>query len=189
MATTSSPRLPLYAQLLGDAWAELDPRVRRAHLDGERLSMVGTFRVRRGTNVLSRLLASCLRLPAAGDAVAVRLTVLPTEGGERWIRAFGPTPLVSNQAFDEAGIFRERFGGVEFRIRLEPGNGGIVYRQVGVALRVGFVTIPLPRWFAPHVESFEEPSDAGTYVSVRVLLPLTGLIISYDGRIVPEEPA
>jgi hypothetical protein len=187
VSPNDSSSLPLYPRLLGPAWAELDEALRQAHLEGERLSLSGTFRIQRGTGRLARLVAAMLRMPEAGEAVATRLTVVRTASGERWTRQFAGSELITTQTAAADGTMRERFGMIEISCRLEASGGAICYRQVGAAICVGGLRIPLPRWLWPFVEGIEEADGPGqTRVSVRVTVPLIGHLISYDGTVMRE---
>ena len=77
----------------------------------------------------------------------------------------------------------EQAGLTELRFRLEVRDGGLIYHPAGAALRLGWLRIPLPRWLAPTVTALESPAEAPgqTVVSVRVSLPILGLLISYEG--------
>jgi Domain of unknown function (DUF4166) len=66
----------LYQKLLDASWPDLDVALRRLHDSVETVRAVGGFRVRRGGNRLARTMAQLARLPAAGEAVDVRLQVL-----------------------------------------------------------------------------------------------------------------
>jgi hypothetical protein len=180
--TRSPPQVSLYARLLGTAWTQLAVEVREAHLDGERLCCSGVFRIQHGTSWLSRIVAAILRLPRAGDAVATQLTVLRTRDGEKWVRRFAKNTMTTTQAADASGLLIEHFGMFEMRVRLEVVAGTLIYTQVGAALRLGMLRVPLCRRLWPHVTASEEANGKnGTHVSVRVTLPLAGLLISYDG--------
>src|SRR5262245_60122224 len=104
----SAPQL--YPQLLGPSWDGLAEDVRRLHGQGEVVHAVGTFEVRHGRGRLARLLAWMARLPAAAPAVAVRLTVTPSDRGEEWRRTFGGRPLVSFQWRRSDGLLAEGMG-------------------------------------------------------------------------------
>ena len=185
-------RLGLYPQLLGDSWVGLAEGVRGLHCTGSAVHGVGFMRVTRGRNRLARWLASLLRLPAAGEAVPVTLVVTPSAAGEEWRRTFAGKPLVTRQWLGPDGILVERAGLAEIRFRLEVRDGGLVFHQTGTTLRLGWLRFPLPRWLAPTVAARETPAgpSGGTAVSVRMTLPILGLLISYEGLITPsaEEP-
>src|SRR5262245_39147607 len=96
-AGSTNPPPGLYPQLLGAAWHDLAEPLRRLHGGGVTVRAAGVFRVRHGRNGLARLLGRLTGLPAAGEAVATRLVVVPQTGGEQWRRSFTGRPLVSRQ--------------------------------------------------------------------------------------------
>jgi hypothetical protein len=173
--------------LLGPAWGELDEAPRQAHLQGERLCLCGKFRIRRGANWLGRLVAMIVGLPAAGEAVATRLSVLRTAGGEKWIRSFAGAKVLTTQTAAADGTLRERFGMFEISCRLDVDRAAIRYRQVGAALRLGRLRLALPRRLWPLVEGVETAQGPlATHVSVRITAPFCGHLISYDGVVKRE---
>jgi hypothetical protein len=173
----------LYARLLGDSWAMLAAAVRDMHRDDVTARGAGFMRVCRGENRLARWLAALLRLPAAGEAVPVTLVITPSADGEEWRRTFANNLLVTRQRPLSDGLLAEQAGLIELRFRLEVRDGGLVYHPAGAALRLGCLRAPLPRWLAPTVAAGESPAGAPgqTEVSVRVSLPVLGLLISYEG--------
>jgi hypothetical protein len=157
-------------------------------LNGERLCLSGTFRIRRGEGRLAWFAAAILRLPAAGDAVATRLTVLRTASGEKWTRCFAGSELITNQSAANDGTMRERFGLIEIICRLEADCYEIRYRQVGAAICLGGLRLSLPRRLWPVVEGIEQAHGPNqTRVSVRVTVPLIGHLISYDGTVARDD--
>ena len=128
-------------------------------------------------------MARLARLPAAGEAVDVRLQVTAQEKGEEWRRTFAGRPLVSRQYDRGAGLLMERLGTVEMQLRLEVVGGSLSYQTVSAALRLGFLRVPLPYRLSPHVTALEKAvGDTNQiHVSVDVTLPLLGRLITYDG--------
>src|SRR5215467_13279019 len=149
----------LYSKLLGASWPDLDVAIRRLHGSGGTVQAVGVFQVSHGSNWLARTLARLARLPAAGNAVDVRLQVTAQEEGEEWRRTFAGRPLVSMQSNRpdgrSNGVMVERMGIVEMRLRLEVVGGALNYRTVSAALRLGSLRIPLPCWLSPYVTARE----------------------------------
>src|SRR5437762_2580666 len=94
-------------------------------------------------------------------------------------------------AWDDLGeAVRQPHGGGEMvrgagRFRLEVREGALVYHSAGAALRLGPLTLPLPRWGAPRISASEAPLDGGdrTQVSVESRAPLLGLLIAYEGTV------
>lgn len=138
-------------------------------------------------------LARLAQLPAAGEAVDVRLQVTAREEGEEWRRTFAGHPLVSMQSNRPDGrldgVMVERMGIVEMRLRLEVVGGALSFQTVSVALRLGSLHIPLPYWLSPRVTAWERAVDDRNqiHVSVNVTFPLLGRLIAYDGFLTQVE--
>jgi hypothetical protein len=179
----------LYPRLLGDSWANLGDAVRRFHDSGATVHAVGVFQVRHGGSWLARALAWFARLPAAGDAVAVRLQVTAGAGGEEWRRTFAGRPLVSGQFGRPDGLLAERVGITELRFRLAVAGESLTYQTVCAAVGVGSWRVPLPRWLGPRVQASERPSgNPGRIdVSVEVGFPWLGRLIAYAGLLTQVE--
>jgi hypothetical protein len=169
---------------VGPGWANLGEPVQRLHTGTSQLSGAGKFTIRHGERGLARLLARLMRLPSAGVDVPVKLIVTPHERGERWHRTFGPVPFITEQRAGE-GFMVERIGPTEVSYRLEVAGGALFYRHTGTALRLGPIRLPLPHRLAPHITARESamPDEKSTHISVKVTLPLVGLLISYKGYI------
>jgi hypothetical protein len=128
-------------------------------------------------------MARLARLPAAGEAVDVRLQVTAQEEGEEWRRTFAGRPLVSMQSARGAGLLVERLGIMEMLMRLEVVGGALSYQTVSAAMRLGPLRIPLPYRLSLHVTAWERSvGDTNQiHVTVDVTLPLLGRLIAYDG--------
>jgi hypothetical protein len=142
---------------------------------------------------LAPALARLAHLPAAGEAVDVRLQVTALEDGEEWRRTFAGRHLVSMQSNRHDGrldgVMVERMGIVEMRLRLEVVGGALSFQTVSVALRMGSLRIPLPHWLSPRVTAWERAVDDRNqiHVSVNVTFPLLGRLIAYDGYLTQVE--
>lgn len=181
----------LYPRLLDSDWPKLDPAVRGTHLSDavSPLRLCGLFTISHGKSRLARAVARLLRLPPPGWAVPTRLIVRREPDGEHWQRSFGRHRLATFQRPLQDGLLGEQFGPLEFRTRLEVEQEGLVYRQVGVRLRLGPLIVPLPLRFSPRVDGREEPAGAPhrTRVTVRVDIPIVGRLIGYVGDVEREE--
>ena len=175
--------LRLYQKLLDASWPDLDVVLRRLHDSGETVHAVGMFRVRRGNNRLARTIARLGRLPAAGEAVYVRLQVTAQEECEEWRRTFAGRHLVSVQSARGAGMLVERLGIVEMLLRLKVVGGALSYQTGSAALRLGSLRVPIPYRLSPYVTAWEKAvGDTNQiHVTVDVTLPLLGRLIAYDG--------
>lgn len=161
--------------------------MRRLHGSGETVRAIGVFRVLHGSNRLARTLARLALLPAAGEAVDVRLQVTAREEGEKWRRTFAGRPLVSMQSNRPDGLLVERMGIVEIRFRLEVVGGALSYQTVSAALRFGSLRVPLLHWLSPCITAWERAVGDQIHVSVDVTFPLLGRLIAYDGMLTQVE--
>jgi hypothetical protein len=165
--------------------------VRGFHLCGDACARAeGTFAVRRGTGRAARLLARLLGLPPSGEAVPLRLSVEPLEGGgERWRRTFDGKDFITEQREHASVLLAERAGPFETIFRLAAEGGALAYRSESTALRVGRLRLKLPQGLAPRVEAWERArhEGGGVLVSVRVTAPLVGLLIEYEGLVMTKE--
>jgi hypothetical protein len=178
----------LYAGLLGASWAELAEPVRLIHSPQSTISARGEFHIVRGPGLVSRMVGSLMRLPRTNGAARTRLVVTARGHEEHWHRTFENRPLDTRQYALREQEFGERLGPLEFRFRLEARAGGLVYRQVGLAIVCGPIRLGIPAALAPQVAATELPAGAHqTAVSVRVVLPVFGSLVSYDGIIHLEE--
>lgn len=180
----------LYQRLLGNAWNDLDAAVRFMHLVEGEVRAAGMFRVRVGRGWPARGLARFLRMPSAGDAVPTRLIVRADGQREEWVRAFECRKLVTMQWEGPDRTLIERWGILAFRFHLEVVGRTLRYQQIGVALRLGPISVPMPRRLAPQVVAEEGP-DGGenqSRVSVQVHVPFVGLLVAYEGTLIGEEP-
>jgi hypothetical protein len=182
----------LYASLLGPAWRDLHPSLRHFHHGETTVRATGRFDICLGHRVVARLLARLLQLPASAPGCPTRLVILPDADGETWHRSFGEYRVVSRQRKSTGTLLVERFRLLEFRFRLHVLDGGIVYQQVAVALRLGLWRVPLPRWMGPSVVAQETPAADDfrkTNVCVQVSVPLAGNLLFYSGSIACEDPS
>jgi hypothetical protein len=184
METTTT--LGLYEALLGAGWHGLAEPLRRLHTPGVVVRAAGTFRVRRGTNRLARLLAWLARLPTECDSIDLQLVVTPIADEEEWRRHFGGRPFVTMQAARD-GLLIERSGLSEVRLQLSVVDGALRYQSMRAALCVAFVRLPLPRWMSPRVQASETEVAGVVSVSVEVCLPLLGRLIAYEGTLTSIE--
>jgi hypothetical protein len=176
---------PLYQEVLGSAWEYVSSAVRRGH----QFESVGELEITHGSNHLARLLARCAKLPAVGKGVSTRLRIIRRGNREEWNRTIGTRSMRTRQYAADGRILRERFGPLEISFKLEVRAGGIHYHQTRSAIRVGGVSLPLPRAFSPRVAARELPGPKpdSTQVCVTVHLPLVGLLIRYEGEMETPE--
>src|SRR5579863_9898368 len=130
LATITETSYP-YQALLGQAWVNLPPGVRRSY--STPLSATGTLRISGPESIVGRLVARLMKLPPSGECVATRLHVSRNGAVVRWNRLFGTFPVVSTHRV-RRHYFVERAGPFGLLIRPEVADGALVHRQVGLRL-------------------------------------------------------
>ena len=189
MATTNLP-MCLYASRLGASWPALAEPVRLIHSPQSTIAARGEFHIVRGPGLVSRMVASLMRLPRTNRAARTHLVITAWGHEEYWHRTFDGRHLDTRQYAAGEQEIGELLGPLEFRFRLEARGGGLVFRQVGVAIVCGSIRLRIPAALAPRVVATETPAGARqTAVSVRVVLPVLGSLVSYDGIIHVEDYA
>lgn len=167
---------PLFARVLGGAFADLPPRVRALHARPGTHRYRGIAHVVRGTSFLSRLCGWAARLPPAGEDVAVEVRIDAASGRERWTRRFGGHAMTSDLQADGI-VLRERLGLVTFGFLLSVTDTGLLWN----VCEVRALGVPLPvRGFAGVIA--RESEHGGRYrFAVAAALPFAGEIVRYEG--------
>jgi hypothetical protein len=180
-----SESAPLYRQILGDAYDAMPEPLQRMHnLDGERIAE-GKATVERGGNLLARLVAAAMGFPKAGEDIPVRVDFKREGRREIWTRTFSGRRFASTQEEGRGRFQRllcERFGPFAFGLALVLDGG----RLCLVARRWTAFGIPLPLTFAPRGDAHEHAADGRFNFHVEISHPLTGLIVRYQGWLVPR---
>lgn len=180
--------LPLYRRLLGDAYESLPGPLQQMHDLSSRFAAKGRATVERGTGILARFVAAGFGFPPAGNDVPVEVDFQTRDGREYWRRTFAGLSFSSTQ---EAGQGRfeyllcERFGPCVFGMALVIDGG----KMRLVPRRWSFLGLPLPIAWAPFGDSYEHVENGRFCFHVDIRHPLTGLIVSYRGWLVPQTPA
>lgn len=176
--------VPLYRQILGEAWEKLPPEIRAMHDVKDFAEASGAADIERGTSLLSRLAARLMRFPPAGKNVPLRVKFAVRNGVESWTRDFGGKAFTSRQYAGTSRSDRlvvEKFGPLRFSIALVA-----IDNKIQLVLRRWSVFgIPFPMWLCPRTESFEMAEDGCFHFNVRIWHPLTGLIVHYRGALTP----
>jgi hypothetical protein len=175
----------LYQQVLGAAWRDLDPALRRFHA-GSGVRARGSFQVVHGAGKVARKLARVLDFPPESEAALLVLEVTAAGGGERWWRKFGEHEFITTQRA-AAGMLAERRGALEFFFHLSVQDGALAYQQVRARLHVGAWSVRLPNSVAPWVAARESAAAGRVEADVRLCAPAVGLLLRYSGWIALEE--
>lgn len=185
----------LYPLALGKDWHSIDAGLRCFHGVTTTRYAAGAFNIQHGSNWPARMLARILRLPAAGLGVPIKLAVhcetrpeLPHGLVEVWDRNFGGRRLTSQQWIDSAGLLVERFGLMEISFMLRAENGALCFYGTRSSIAAGWLYVRTPRWLTLRVEARAAcvpfPGN-GIAVSVKLLLPVLGLLLAYEGCVAP----
>lgn len=171
----------LYRRILGAQFDTLPEVLRRFHDTPGGGQARGTLSVKRPPARLHNTLANLLGLPRSGTDVPVRLHVTVEQDRERWVRHFNEHVLQSVQ-WAQGDRLMEAIGPSTISCSLVVDGANLRY-EFG---RAWFCGIPLPRWFAPYVESWLTAHDESWYVTVRIFAPLLGELIHYEGWLQPQ---
>ena len=148
------------------------------------LRVQSTFRGSRGQGLPARLLATCMRLPKAGDGVPTTLVITLEAGKERWDRRFGNRRVETVCQRLGNGRWLERFGWIEFEFVTRREGNRIHHDQLACRVKIWGISIPLPRGLSPSVLGVEEVFGDGTKsVHVVVSAPWVGQLVEYCGVI------
>ncbi|SEL67068.1 protein of unknown function [Pseudoxanthomonas sp. GM95] len=176
----SAQSASLFERVLGPAaFAALPLPVQALHGGVGRQCWQGQGQVERGRHPLAVLMAWAARLPPTGT-VPVTVTFDRAAGRERWHRQFG-THVMASTLWQRRALLRERLGLVTFDFALAQDDATLDW-QVRAVRALG---VPLPlRWFG-GVQARESADGARYRFLVDVRLPGVGLLVRYDGWLLP----
>ncbi len=170
---------PLYAQVMGDAFAALPPAVRDMHMIHGDRGAAGEGIVMRGTSPLARLIATVMRFPPTGHWL-LHVAFVERDGVETWTRDFGGHRFASALSAND-GCVVERFGPIRFAFDLPADADGLAMRL----RRWSVFGVPLPLMLAPHIAAREWQEDDRFRFEVDVAMPLIGRVVRYAGWLRP----
>lgn len=205
----ATPEATAVGIVLGARVADLPPVVRRVHASREDLACAGVLRVEQSATRLGRWMARRMGLPAMGGDTETTVVihrshrveraggrdgsrVAPSSDrlGEAWRRSFGGHVLASTVTTDGERLV-ERVGRFELSFDLAVADERLAFRHVGTHARFGRWRVRVPGWLAPRIEASAGASADGAQLDVviRVAGPVLGSLLSYAGRLTPEEIA
>lgn len=178
--SSDEPAGPLYRHILGHAFDGLPDQLRTLHNLESAQTWEGTAQVRRGKNLLAKLIASVIGFPKEADKTPVQVTLTPEKDGERWVRNFDGKIFNSFQSPGrgrDIHLLWERFGVITIALALV-----IKDEQLYLIPRSWKILgLPLPKLLLPAGNSFEEQVDGKFRFNVEIKAPIIGLIVSYKG--------
>ena len=171
----------LYRRILGDQLDNLPSAMRRFHDAKNGITARGKFKVTRGLGWFRNFLTSMMRLPPSGSDVPMELSVTPVGGREHWVRRFGNHSMKTKQ-WQARTLLIEAGGPMRFAFELLANETSVQFKLI----RAWFCLIPLPRFLAPRLEAIETACEGGWDVVVQFSLPLLGMLIRYEGRVLVD---
>lgn len=180
----------LFLELFGNRFEEMPKAWKKFHMVTGTHCHCGEAVVRRGSNLMMRLLATVVRLPPISK-VGVELTIVKSGNGESWQRVFGSSVFKTQLSPARGGgdlRLEECFGPFRFEVQLIVGNddalGKIVNWEI---INWWFLGIRLPQWLAPISKTIEFQDSEGRYgFDIDLELRFFGRLISYQGWLVIE---
>ena len=167
---------PVFARVLGDAFACLPPRVRALHSAAGLRRYRGRAEVRRGGGWLSRLCGWATSLPAASSETPIDVEIDASAHEETWTRRFG-TQRMRSRLRQHGALLRERLGLATFEFALSAADGVLRWEPRSVSA----FGLPLPtRWFR-GVRAAESQRDGRYRFEVEAALPWIGELVRYEG--------
>jgi hypothetical protein len=181
--TESTHQELLYQRLLGNTWNSLPDPLIKLHSSKK---AGGLAKVQVGKNVLARLVAKLFGFPEAGQDIPVQVSFQQKDDGELWQRTFAGKSFSSFQSEGQGlseKLLSEQFGIFNFGLALvvEPERLSLIVRRWSI------FGIPLPLALAPFANSFEYAAKERFCFHVEIKHPITGLIVRYQGWLVPKE--
>jgi hypothetical protein len=181
MAHEQLQRPSLYRRAIGPAFDRLPAVLCQFHDLPCGGCAEGTFRVTRGPGMVRDALATIMKLPRAGEKVAVTLRVTVSEEGERWVRHFDSQVLTTRQWID-GDLLYEAAGPLQFGFRMSVEDGRMLFDMQ----RCRVFGAPVPFRLAPRVSAVVEGRDTVWHACVEVSVPLLGLLVRYEGEMSPS---
>lgn len=175
----------LFNQYVGDDWRNIPVTIQQLHDAPPAGShWLGWSQVRRGKTLAAKVLGRLLRLPPTAKRVPVTLhiTHAGVANGEQWLRNFGGHLMRTEMTMEKGGLV-DSFGFASVGMHVEKHRRGLVMSCNGAKL----FGISLPKCLWPRIEAYEHAYGERCYFSVKVNLPVFGLLVHYHGWfLVPE---
>jgi NAD(P)-dependent dehydrogenase (short-subunit alcohol dehydrogenase family) len=173
----SSPYLPLYLRVMGEAFHMMPGPVREMHNVFGDVGAAGTATVERGRSFPARLVAAIMGFPPEGEH-PLHVAFSENDGVERWTRDFGGH-VFSSELSQRGRYVCERFGPMRFYFDLPSDASGLTM----VMRRWSVFSVPMPMVLAPKSEAREWAEGVDFCFDVPIMLPLIGKVVHYRGRL------
>ena len=170
---------PLYARVLGDAFATLPAALRAIHTVLRDRGAHGRAMVTRGHNPVARAIAALFGFPPEGEH-GLHVAFAENGGVETWIRDFSGHRF-SSRLSRQGRLLMERFGPLRFGFDLLADDKGLAMQLK----RWWLGPVPLPLALAPRSLAREWEEDGRFHFDVPIALPLIGPVVHYRGWLEP----
>lgn len=173
----------LYQRLLGDVFKTLPPQIVNFHNSNK---AEGLATVETGKSLLAKLAVKVFGFPTDGKDIPIQVSTQRKNGGESWCRDFNGKIFLSFQSEGKGlseRLLSEKIGLMNFDFALVVEQEKLILKL----LRWDFLGIPLPLFLAPNGNTFEYVENGRFCFHVEIKHPLTGLIVRYEGWLVPKE--
>lgn len=159
------------------------PDVARLHFGDEQLSATGLFDLRRGSGIAVRVVAAVLRLPPPSRGAPLTLRIERDGRREVWHRSFGRRSLDASFERTPSGEMIECFGPLRLQYRMRASSGALVLELRSANIRLGSMSVRVPRWAAPNVRAraWVRDDDGCVHAFIAVLAPWGDLLLAYRG--------
>lgn len=179
----------LYREFLGEDFHKMSPELMKFHGSRKVIRVKGSFKVVRGTSLVSNILARIADLPGNAEVTDVELVVKPSEKYEIWHRRIDDKTVVSKQWLED-GFLVERFKGMNIYLDARVENGNLEISDVYSTI----IGISMPGFLTPVVYATGAESDGQIEINVDIGFKPFGRIINYFGKVkiveqnIVEEP-
>jgi len=175
----------LFGQILGAKFDALPEPIRSMHAVPFPKVSEGCCTVHRGRNRIARLIATLLRLPLERPEAPIQVHMHRHRGYEVWERKIANRSFASRLRGLDGRQVVEKIGPVAFRFDLVADAG-----KLSMVLRgTSIFGIALPKGLWPQIKAAETVVDESFHFDVSVALPLVGLVVAYQGTMVPAANA
>lgn len=172
----------LYQSFLKDDFDLMSDGLQKFHSSKKEVTVLGIFKVQRGNNWLSNLIAKLADLPENSESEMAKLSVYPEGNYEMWERTIGMKSIISKQWL-EGGFLVEKFKFLKIHLGFSVKNKSLEIFDVFTTI----YGIPLPPFFSPSVNAIGTETQEGIYINVDIVFKPIGRIINYSGFVNLQE--
>lgn len=172
--------LTLYERLLGNQFEDLPAQIQNVHDKKSGLVANGRCTVVRGSNLINRLIAEIVGFPRSGIRLPVTIEIEVNDQKEKWLRdidGYSFSSILEDDHCKSRQCLSEKFGFMKFNFLLPTTNNGLSMELICFSV----FGISLPKMLWPIVKAKETVQEEKFYFDVKIVLPVTGLLVHYQG--------